>query len=87
MPGIGNGQVYGYRAFGPNYPEAGLRFDPEKLLLDPYGRGVAVPAQYSREAAKERATTRPTPCAAWSSMGPAMTGKAMSRCAAPLRAP
>ena len=52
VPGIRGGQVYGYRAFGPNYPEVGLRFDGEKLLLDPYGRAVAVPAQYSRDAAK-----------------------------------
>ncbi|MFN2203356.1 MAG: glycogen debranching protein GlgX [Caldilineaceae bacterium] len=51
VPGIGSGQVYGFRAQGPNYPEAGLRFDPEKLLLDPYGKAVAVPEQYSRQAA------------------------------------
>src|SRR4029453_17034966 len=29
------------------------RFDPGKILLDPYGRGVAVPAGYSRRAAAE----------------------------------
>src|SRR3954451_5906230 len=29
-----------------------MRFDPTKLLLDPYGRGVIVPDQYSRDAAK-----------------------------------
>jgi isoamylase len=28
-----------------------MRFDPEEVLLDPYGRGVAVPANYSRDAA------------------------------------
>jgi glycogen operon protein len=28
-----------------------MRFDPDKLLLDPYGRGVAVPRTYSRAAA------------------------------------
>ena len=51
VPGIKPGQVYGYRVTGPNEPWRGLRFDPEKLLLDPYGRAVAVPAGYSRRAA------------------------------------
>ena len=30
LPGIKPGQVYAYRAFGPNDPASGLRFDPEK---------------------------------------------------------
>ena len=51
VPGIKPGQLYGYRVTGPNEPWRGLRFDPEKLLLDPYGRAVAVPAGYSRRAA------------------------------------
>ena len=54
VPGVGAGQVYGYRASGPFNPAAGHRFDPEKVLLDPYGRGVVVPRMYSREAAGER---------------------------------
>ncbi|MBT8203621.1 MAG: glycogen debranching enzyme, partial [Acidimicrobiia bacterium] len=45
------GQVYGYRVVGPFDPELGLRFDPDKVLLDPYARSVAVPAGYSRKAA------------------------------------
>jgi glycogen operon protein len=49
--GIGPGQVYGYRAHGPFAPERGLRFDGEKLLLDPYGLAVAVPNTYDRAAA------------------------------------
>ena len=32
-------------------PARGLRFDPLKLLLDPYGRAVSVPKSYSRDAA------------------------------------
>ena len=52
VPGVLPGQVYGYRAFGPWSPELGHRFDPMKLLLDPYGRGVAVPDGYDREAAR-----------------------------------
>ena len=43
VPGIGPGQIYGLRAHGPFAPERGLRFDPEKVLFDPYGRAVAVP--------------------------------------------
>ena len=35
--------MYAYRAIGPNAPEQWLRYDPDKLLLDPYGRAVAVP--------------------------------------------
>ena len=48
VPEIGSGQLYGYRVHGPFDPQNGMRFDPEKLLLDPYGRGVAVPANYNR---------------------------------------
>ncbi len=48
VPGIGAGQVYAYRAFGPFDPGQGLRFDPSKVLPDPYGRAVVVPEAYSR---------------------------------------
>jgi glycogen operon protein len=48
VPGIRPGQLYAYRAFGPFAPEHGLRFDPSKTLLDPYGRAVVVPEAYSR---------------------------------------
>ena len=51
VPGIGPGQLYAYRAFGPYAPEHGLRFDPSKALLDPYGRAVVVPEAYSRRLA------------------------------------
>jgi len=51
VTGLQPGQIYAYRAIGPNAPERGLRYDPEKVLLDPYGRAVAVPVNYSREAA------------------------------------
>src|SRR5262245_22645427 len=52
LRGLEPGQVYAYRASGPFAPEQGLRFDAEKLLLDPYGRAVAVPERYDREAAR-----------------------------------
>ena len=38
LPGVGAGQVYGYRVHGPWAPEEGHRFNPAKLLLDPYAR-------------------------------------------------
>jgi len=54
VPGVQPGQLYGYRAHGPWDSSNGLRFDPEKVLLDPYGRGVVVPGGYSRVAAQEK---------------------------------
>src|SRR4029077_12834890 len=44
-------QLYGYQVDGPSDPSIGMRFDPAKVLLDPYGRGVMVPGTYSRAAA------------------------------------
>ena len=52
VPGVMAGQIYGYRVEGPWDPSSGMRFDPTKVLLDPYGRGVVVPDRYSRDAAK-----------------------------------
>ena len=52
VPGVEAGQIYGFRAHGPFEPDRGFRFDPSKILLDPYGRAVAVPKDYSREAAR-----------------------------------
>jgi glycogen operon protein len=43
LPGIGPGQRYGYRVHGRWDPGAGHRFNPAKLLLDPYARGVDRP--------------------------------------------
>ncbi|MEO6965744.1 MAG: glycogen debranching protein GlgX [Acidobacteriaceae bacterium] len=51
LPGIKSGQLYGYRADGPNNPAAGHRFDRHKVLLDPYGKSVFVGPHYSRAAA------------------------------------
>ena len=53
VPHSGPGQVYGYRVHGPDDPARGLRFDPQKVLLDPYGRAVAVPRTYDRDAAAQ----------------------------------
>ncbi|MRH90031.1 glycogen debranching protein GlgX [Nocardia sp. SYP-A9097] len=38
LPGVGPGQRYGFRVHGPFDPTRGLRCDPSKLLLDPYGK-------------------------------------------------
>jgi glycogen operon protein len=54
VPGLGPGQLYGYRVSGPFDPASGMRFDSKKLLLDPYGLAVAVPKNYSREAARRK---------------------------------
>ena len=51
VPDAGPGQIYGYRAQGMFDPARGMRFDPAKVLLDPYGRGVVVPKAYSRDSA------------------------------------
>ena len=40
IAGIGPGTVYGYRAYGPYEPRHGHRFNPNKLLLDPYAKQV-----------------------------------------------
>jgi len=52
VPGLQPGQLYGYRVHGPFDPASGMRFDPAKVLLDPYGRGVVVPKNYSRDTAR-----------------------------------
>lgn len=41
FPGIGPGQRYGYRVHGPYEPQNGHRFNPAKLLIDPYGLAIA----------------------------------------------
>ena len=53
VPGIRSGQLYGYRVYGSSDPGNGFRFDPSKVLLDPYGRGVVVPNSYSHKAAHD----------------------------------
>src|SRR4051794_20093092 len=40
IPGTRPGQLYGYRIHGPYEPEAGLRFNPHKLLVDPYAKAL-----------------------------------------------
>ena len=51
VPNLQPGQLYGYRVHGPFDPSRGHRFDGQKLLLDPYARGIAYSDQFSRQAA------------------------------------
>jgi isoamylase len=40
LPGVGPGQRYGYRVHGPYAPNEGHRFNPNKLLIDPYAKAI-----------------------------------------------
>ena len=44
------GQLYGYRVHGPYAPEAGHRFNPNKLLIDPYSQAPRRPLRMERRA-------------------------------------
>jgi len=60
VPRIGPGTLYGYRVHGPYAPEQGHRFNPNKLLIDPYARELVGDVQWSsahygyRQRAKEK---------------------------------
>src|ERR687893_902973 len=41
LPGVDPGQRYGYRVAGPYEPEQGLRFNPNKVLIDPYAKALS----------------------------------------------
>lgn len=47
LPGVRPGQLYGYRAHGPYAPAEGHRFNPAKLLLDPYTKAIAGVTRWS----------------------------------------
>ncbi len=40
LPGIKLGQLYGYRVHGPYEPDRGMRFNPAKILIDPYAKAI-----------------------------------------------
>ena len=46
VPGIGPGQRYAYRVQGPFEPEHGHRFNPAKLLIDPYAKAIEGPIRW-----------------------------------------
>lgn len=41
IPDLKPGQLYGYRVYGPYEPENGHRFNPNKVLIDPYAKAIA----------------------------------------------
>jgi glycogen operon protein len=47
LPNAQVGSIYGYRAYGPYEPQRGYRFNPHKLLLDPYARRLAGELKWS----------------------------------------
>jgi glycogen operon protein len=47
--GVGPGRHYGYRVRGPYQPDQGMRFNPDKLLLDPYSKAIAGEVQWGPE--------------------------------------
>jgi isoamylase len=51
VPGLWAGQIYAYRAYGNFAPERGLRFNPDKILLDPYAKAIVGWENYRRTAA------------------------------------
>ena len=46
IPGIGPGQRYGYRVYGDYDPATGYRFNPYKLLIDPYAKAIEGPVDW-----------------------------------------
>jgi glycogen operon protein len=46
LPDVRPGQLYGYRVHGPYDPHKGHRFNPHKILLDPYARVVGRPVEW-----------------------------------------
>ena len=48
VEGVRAGQRYGYRVFGPYEPRSGHRFNPNKLLVDPYARAVDGKVDYAQ---------------------------------------
>ncbi len=49
LPGVAAGQVYGFRVHGSYEPREGRRFNPHKLLLDPYAKAIARDLRWSDE--------------------------------------
>jgi glycogen operon protein len=49
LPDVRPGQLYGYRVHGPYDPKAGHRFNPNKVVLDPYAKAIGRTVQWSDE--------------------------------------
>ncbi len=48
VPGLKVGQLYGYRVHGPYDPEHGQRFNPAKVVIDPYASALAGPVDWTQ---------------------------------------
>ncbi len=48
VPGLKPGTLYGFRAWGPYQPEKGLRFNGNKLLIDPYAKALSGEADFKQ---------------------------------------
>ena len=46
VPGLAPGQLYGYRVHGPYEPSYGFRFNPNKVLIDPYAKSISGTIQW-----------------------------------------
>ena len=46
VPELKPGQLYGYRVYGPYEPQNGHRFNPNKLLIDPYAKALSGPVEW-----------------------------------------
>ncbi|MGE5295222.1 MAG: glycogen debranching protein GlgX [Solirubrobacterales bacterium] len=73
LSGVGPGQQYGYRMYGPWEPKKGLRYCPTKLLLDPYCKAVEGAIQWSDAMLPYRPGSPDGPCS--SSDNAALTHK------------
>ena len=47
IKGLKEGQLYGYRVYGPYEPKQGHRFNPSKVLLDPYAKLIGRPLKWT----------------------------------------
>ena len=66
--GVGPGQAYGFRAAGPYDSARGLRFNPAKLLVDPYARAISGDVRFGPKSPATPPGTW-TPPATWTRPG------------------
>ena len=62
LPDVRPGQLYGYRVHGPYEPPAGHRFNPNKVVIDPYAKAVGRAGALGRRDVRlpDRRPARPT---------------------------
>src|SRR6201993_4254725 len=59
LPGVGPGQRYGYRVSGAYAPHEGHRFNPDKLLIDPYAKAIGGTVDYAPDLSVLRSVPNP----------------------------